>query len=61
METPIKDILKEKYKIDLDKEDLQELIAKQVDQELLKRIDKPDRQQLNQDSYFKDLQQSLVG
>lgn len=61
METPIKDILKEKYKIDLDKEDLQELIAKQVDQELLKRIDKPDRQQLNQDSYFKELQQSLVG
>src|SRR5699024_2042746 len=41
--------------------DLQELIAKQVDQELLKRIDKPDRQQLNQDSYFKELQQSLVG
>ncbi|OIJ29098.1 hypothetical protein [Staphylococcus sp. LCT-H4] len=61
METPIKDILKEKYKIDFDKQDLQELISKQVDQELLKRLDKPDRQQLNQDSYFKELQQSLVG
>lgn len=61
METPIKEILKEKYKIDLDKEDLQELISKQVDQELLKRLDKPDRQKLNQDSYFKELQQSLVG
>lgn len=61
METPIKDILREKYQIDLDKKDLQELIAKQVDQELLKRIDKPDRQKLNQDNYFKELQQSLVG
>ncbi|MEB7040103.1 hypothetical protein [Staphylococcus gallinarum] len=61
METPIKDILKEKYSIDLDKEDLQELISKQVDQELLKRVDKPDRQKLNLDDYFKDLQQSLVG
>ncbi|HGZ7920821.1 TPA: hypothetical protein ACOF2E_002506 [Staphylococcus aureus] len=61
METPIKDILKEKYSIDLDKEDLQELISKQVDQELLKRLDKPDRQKLNLDDYFKDLQQSLVG
>lgn len=61
METPIKDILREKYKIDIDKQNLQELISKQVDQELLKRLDKPDRQQLNQDSYFKELQQSLVG
>lgn len=61
METPIKDILREKYSIDLDKEDLQELISKQVDQELLKRVDKPDRQKLNLDDYFKDLQQSLVG
>ena len=40
---------------------LQELIAKQVDQVLLKRIDKSDRQQLNLDGYFKELQQSLVG
>ncbi|EHP0490869.1 hypothetical protein KND94_001960 [Staphylococcus pseudintermedius] len=61
METPIKDILREKYSIDLDKKELQELISKQVDQELLKRVDKPDRQKLNLDDYFKDLQQSLVG
>lgn len=61
METPIKDLLRDKYQIDVDKSELQELISKQVDQELLKRLDKPDRQQLNQDSYFKDLQQSLVG
>ena len=61
METPIKDILKEKYSIDLDKEDLQELISKQVDQELLKRVDKTKKKKLNLDDYFKDLQQSLVG
>ncbi|GAB5763334.1 hypothetical protein JMUB7525_27450 [Staphylococcus aureus] len=46
METPIKDILKEKYKIDIDKEALHELIAKQVDKELLKRMSSKSRENL---------------
>ncbi|HGO3240040.1 TPA: hypothetical protein ACK0ZO_002634 [Staphylococcus aureus] len=61
METPIKDILKEKYKIDIDKEALHELIAKQVDKELLKRMGSKSRKNLGLSGYFSELQQSITG
>lgn len=61
METPIKDILKEKYKIDIDKEALHELIAKQVDKELLKRMSSKSRENLGLSGYFTELQQSITG
>ena len=61
MENSIKDLLKAKYSIDLDNKDLRELISKQVEEELLKRLNINDRNSLNKEGEYKYIQHANVG
>lgn len=55
METPISELLRDKYGIDLDKSELQKLISQQVEQEVLKRIPKTEREAMDKDDYYNQL------
>lgn len=55
METPISELLRDKYNIDLDKNELQKLISQQVEQEVLKRIPKTEREAIGKDDYYNHL------
>lgn len=55
METPISELLRDKYGIDLDKSELQKLISQQVEQEVLKRLPKTEREAMDKDDYYNQL------
>ncbi len=55
METPISELLRDKYGIDLDKSELQKLISQQVEQEVLKRLPKTEREAIDKDDYYNQL------
>lgn len=55
METPISELLRDKYNIDLDKSELHKLISQQVEQEVLKRLPKTDREAMDKDDYYNQL------
>lgn len=55
METPISELLRDKYGIDLDKSELQKLISQQVEQEVLKRLPKTEREAMDKDNYYNQL------
>lgn len=55
MQTPISDLLRDKYNIDIDKSELHKLISQQVEQEVLKRLPKTDREAMDKDDYYNQL------
>lgn len=55
METPISELLRDKYGIYLDKSELQKLISQQVEQEVLKRLPKTEREAMDKDDYYNQL------
>lgn len=55
METPISELLRDKYGINLDKSELQKLISQQVEQEVLKRLPKTEREAMDKDDYYNQL------
>jgi len=55
METPISELLRDKYGIDFDKSELQKLISQQVEQEVLKRLPKTEREAMDKDDYYNQL------
>ncbi|MBG1651778.1 hypothetical protein I4131_12295 [Staphylococcus aureus] len=55
METPISELLRDKYNVDLDKSELHKLISQQVEQEVLKRLPKTDREAMDKDDYYNQL------
>lgn len=55
METSISELLRDKYNIDLDKNELHKLISQQVEQEVLKRLPKTDREAMDKDDYYNQL------
>lgn len=61
METPISELLRDKYNIDLDKTELQQLISQQVEQEVLKRLPKTDREAIGKDDYYNQLPNNING
>ncbi|HEA6458099.1 TPA: hypothetical protein RXH11_002603 [Staphylococcus aureus] len=59
METPISELLRDKYGIDLDKSELQKLISQQVEQEVLKRLPKTEREAMDKDDYYNQLPNNI--
>lgn len=59
MEVPISEMLKDKYGIDIDNKDLHELIAQQVEQEVLKRIPKTDREKMGDNEHYNNLPNNI--
>lgn len=55
MEVPISEMLKDKYGVDINNKDLHQLIAQQVEQEVLKRIPKSDREQMGNNEQYNNL------
>lgn len=59
METSISELLRDKYNIDLDKNELHKLISQQVEQEVLKRLPKTDREAIDKDDYYNQLPNNI--
>ncbi|MCH4446456.1 hypothetical protein [Staphylococcus haemolyticus] len=59
METSISELLRDKYNIDLDKNELHKLISQQVEQEVLKRLPKTDREAMDKDDYYNQLPNNI--